>query len=135
MCHYLFYVEAEQEKVFGTNFFPYLYIGPIEGTDGKGSVHGKLHVASARCLFTGKRYLFRQVGHGIDNMTNFNVIIGYKEHFDSVLNIGVVVYNLRHRSNQFDHQLGHEVAWGSLAAKDKETRGYVDVRICFDSIV
>ena len=43
---------AKEEEVFGANLLADLHIGPIEGADREGPIHGELHVARAGGLLS-----------------------------------------------------------------------------------
>ena len=38
---------TKQKEVIFTHLLAYLHIGPIQGADGKGTIHGEFHVACA----------------------------------------------------------------------------------------
>ena len=127
--------EAEEEEVFVAHQFPNFHVGPIESADGEGTVHGKLHVARARGFLAGGGNLLGEIRRWVDPLAKGDVVVGQKHHLEPIFDGGVVVDHIPHGGDEFDHQLGHEVAWSRLAAKDEGARNHIQVGILLDALV
>jgi hypothetical protein len=76
--------EAKQEEVFGPHLFADFDVGPIQGANGEGSVHGELHVAGAGGFLTSGGNLLRQFRRRIHPLAKGDVVVRQEHHLQAV---------------------------------------------------
>src|ERR1700757_2939521 len=115
----LFSSQSKQEKILRADLMANFNIGPVQCPDGQRPVHGKLHIARPRSFVAGGGDLFRQVSGGINPASLLYVVVRQKHYFEAITDIWISIQHLSYRVDQLNDQLGHEVAWGCFATKDK----------------
>ena len=127
--------QPEKEEVLRCDFVANFDIGPIESSDGQGSVHREFHIAGPGGFFTSSRDLLGQIGRRVDVLAVLDVEIRKKDHLDEIADFGIAIDHLADRVYQLDDQLGHEVAWRCLSAEDECAGRHRECRVVFDAKV
>src|SRR5262249_12013985 len=117
------------------HLFSNFNVGAIERADGHGTIHGEFHVAGARRFFACRRDLLGEIGGGINMLGEFDVEIGQEHNFEPTGNVRVVVNDIGHAVNQFDNELGHEVARRGFTAEDKCPGNNLEILVALQSVI
>ena len=127
--------EAEEEEILRADFLTDFDIRTVEGADGKRPVQRELHVAGAARFLAGSGDLLGQIGGGVNGVRVLYVEVGEEDDLQSVAQGRVVVHQVADGGDELDYALGHKIAGRSLAAEDEGARGYVGLRVAFESQV
>ena len=72
--------------------FADFHIGPIQGADGKGAIHGEFHVARAGGFHASGGNLFGKIRGWINPLAQLHVVIRQEYHPQATLHGGIRIY-------------------------------------------
>ena len=78
--------------------------------------------------------MLREVSRRVNELAVLYVEIGEKHHLKAVPEFGVFVHHFRHRIDELDDQLGHEIAGRRLTPEDKGAGSEILLWVTFQAI-
>src|SRR4030095_10753533 len=78
---------------------------------------------------------FRKLSGWIDLLSALHVEIRDKSHLKTACHRGIGVNDIGHRVDEFDNELGHEVARGGFAAKDEGARRENELWVLLEPVI
>lgn len=109
---------TKQEGVFLSNVFGDLNIGPIDGTEEKGTIQAELHVAGPRGFSAGSTDLDTDVRSGDQHFSDRNAVVGNEANAKEIADVGVLVDDLGNVHDETNDKLCNVVAGRGFAGEN-----------------
>ena len=118
---------AEDEDIFFANLLENFDIGPVESSDGQGTVEGEFHIARAAGFFSSGGDLFGEIGGGDDSLGEADAIVWEKDNLEFVVDAGIGVDHGGDGIDRFDDTLCEVVAGSGFGGEDEDAWGDIEM--------
>lgn len=118
---------AEDEDIFFANLLENFDIGPVESSDGQGTVEGEFHIARATGFFSSGGDLFGEIGGGDDSLGEADAIVWEKDNLEFVVDAGIGVDHGGDGIDRFDDTLCEVVAGSGFGGEDEDAWGDIEM--------
>ena len=135
IVHDLIRGKTEDKGILFANFFYDLDVGAVHGSQSHRAVEHELHVACARCFFTGCGNLLRDICCSDDDLGVGYFVILDEDNLDLIVDGLIIVDDIGNRVDQLDGQLGSLIACGRLGTEDECMLGNIQCGILLDLVI